>query len=55
MQHDANDRRDPVGRRPAVATAIPRLFARERERVLRILARWDASVEAQVLRPAGTQ
>lgn len=37
---------------PVRATAIPPRYARERARVLGILARWSASVDAQALRSA---
>jgi len=34
---------EPMGMPRAVGTAIPERFGPERERVLRILARWEAS------------
>jgi hypothetical protein len=37
---------EPMGRPLAGGTAIPERFGPERERVLRILARWEASTRA---------
>lgn len=40
---------------PRVRTAIPPRFQRQRERVLRILSRWQASLATPRLNPAGSR
>ncbi|HSB54855.1 MAG TPA: hypothetical protein VLD58_10885 [Gemmatimonadales bacterium] len=45
----------PVPTPTAIRTAIPPRYERQRERVLRILTRWQASLATPRLSPAGSR